>query len=108
MYSVRFDTSLTLSAFSKCHLCYRDLGLQNNVFSAILYYDYAMTVLSEIEYYWSPPKLSTNFVLFAVNRYIGLLGPIPVFFEYFFSTTEPVSLHHKISQLLTFLTVSAR
>ncbi|KAI0665123.1 hypothetical protein C8Q70DRAFT_1049292 [Cubamyces menziesii] len=74
MYSVRFDTSLTLSAFT------------------ILYYDYAMTVLSEIQYYWSPPKLSTSFVLFAVNRYIGLLGPIPVFFEYFFLTTESYSL----------------
>ncbi|KAI0328546.1 hypothetical protein GY45DRAFT_1326119 [Cubamyces sp. BRFM 1775] len=80
-YSVRFDTSLTLSAFT------------------ILYYDYAMTVLSEIEYYWSPPKLSTNFVLFAVNRYIGLLGPIPVFFEYFFLTTE--SLYHQAFAMMS-------
>ncbi|KAH9901072.1 hypothetical protein C8Q73DRAFT_786478 [Cubamyces lactineus] len=83
MYSVRFDTSLTLSAFT------------------VLYYDYAMTILSEIEYYWSPPKLSTNFVLFAVNRYIGLLGPIPVFFEYFFLTTESSAVLTSKSPLTT-------
>ncbi|KAI9065134.1 hypothetical protein FKP32DRAFT_524064 [Trametes sanguinea] len=68
--SVRWDTSLTLSALT------------------ILYYDYTVTVLSELQYYWSPPVPSVNFLLFAVNRYIGLLGPIPVFFEYFSETSE--------------------
>ncbi len=51
--------------------------------TAILYYDYALTVASEIEWYWSPPSFSLSSVLFALVRYYGLLGPIPVFFEYF-------------------------
>ncbi|CDO72855.1 hypothetical protein BN946_scf185002.g40 [Trametes cinnabarina] len=68
--SVRWDTSLTLAALTA------------------LYYDYAITILSEIQYYWSPPMLSINFLLFVVNRYVGLLGPIPVFFEYFMLTSE--------------------
>ncbi|KAI0362264.1 hypothetical protein OH77DRAFT_1491693 [Trametes cingulata] len=74
VYSVRWDTSLTLSAFT------------------ILYYDYAMTVFSEIEYYWSPPAPSLSFLLFVINRYVGLLGPIPVFFEYFAAVSEHVGL----------------
>ncbi|KAI0636828.1 hypothetical protein C8Q77DRAFT_1154725 [Trametes polyzona] len=69
-YSVRWDTSLTLSAFT------------------ILYYDYAMTFLSEVEYYWIPATPSLSFFLFVVNRYIGVLGPIPVFFEYFSELSE--------------------
>ncbi|TBU65674.1 hypothetical protein BD310DRAFT_911818 [Dichomitus squalens] len=63
--AVRLDSSLTLAAFS------------------ILYYDYALTITSEIEYYWNPPSMSAPFVLFVVSRYLGLLGPLPVFFEYF-------------------------
>ncbi|RDX50134.1 hypothetical protein OH76DRAFT_1513966 [Lentinus brumalis] len=51
--------------------------------TAILYYDYALTVASEIEWYWSPPSFSLSSCLFALIRYYGLLGPIPVFFEYF-------------------------
>ncbi|KAI0647193.1 hypothetical protein C8Q79DRAFT_611045 [Trametes meyenii] len=73
IYSVRWDTSMTLSAFT------------------ILYYDYVMTFLSEIEYYWSPPTPSVSFLLFTFNRYIGLFGPIPVFFEYFSALSEHVS-----------------
>ncbi|OSD08712.1 hypothetical protein PYCCODRAFT_1462908 [Trametes coccinea BRFM310] len=79
--SVRWDTSLTLSALT------------------ILYYDYAVTVLSELQYYWSPPVPSVNFLLFAVNRYIGLLGPIPVFFEYFLETSE--SLYHQAFAMMS-------
>ncbi|KAI8998506.1 hypothetical protein BD414DRAFT_533349 [Trametes punicea] len=83
MTSVRWDGSLTLAAFT------------------ILYYDYSVTVLSEIQYYWSPPTRSINFLLFAVNRYIGLLGPIPVFFEYFFSTSESSAVLTSKSPLTT-------
>ncbi|KAI0831459.1 hypothetical protein BC628DRAFT_1415956 [Trametes gibbosa] len=68
--SVRWDSSLTLSALT------------------ILYYDYAMTFFSELEYYWIPASPSLSFLLFVVNRYIGILGPIPVFFEYFSEMSE--------------------
>ncbi|TBU65673.1 hypothetical protein BD310DRAFT_836735, partial [Dichomitus squalens] len=63
--SVQFDTCITLAAFT------------------LLYYDYALTVTSEINWYWNPPSPSVPFVLFTVSRYFGLLGPIPVFLEYF-------------------------
>ncbi|RDX56615.1 hypothetical protein OH76DRAFT_1451700 [Lentinus brumalis] len=48
---------------------------------AVLYYDYALTVTSEIQWYWSPPSFSLSSFLFAISRYFGLLGPIPVFFD---------------------------
>ncbi|EIW60024.1 uncharacterized protein TRAVEDRAFT_70525 [Trametes versicolor FP-101664 SS1] len=76
-YSVRWDTSLTLSALT------------------ILYYDYAMTIFSEIEYYWIPAKHSLSFFLFVTNRYIGILGPIPVFFEYFSAVSEHRSVSNR-------------
>ncbi|TFK83481.1 hypothetical protein K466DRAFT_555009 [Polyporus arcularius HHB13444] len=62
--ALRVDTALTLAAFT------------------VLYYDYALTVTSEIQWYWSPPSFSLSSFLFAISRYFGLLGPIPVFFEY--------------------------
>lgn len=49
-----------------------------------------MTFLSEVEYYWIPAKPSFSFFLFVINRYIGILGPIPVFFEYFAELSEHV------------------
>ncbi|KAH9945993.1 uncharacterized protein BXZ73DRAFT_95506 [Epithele typhae] len=63
--AVRIDSSLTLAAFS------------------ILYYDFALTFFSEIEYFWSPPAFSPTFFLFVASRYFGVLGPLPVLFEYF-------------------------
>ncbi|KAI0720948.1 hypothetical protein C8T65DRAFT_825985 [Cerioporus squamosus] len=63
--ALRVDTALTLAAFT------------------VLYYDYALTVTSEIQWYWSPPSFSLSSFLFALSRYFGLLGPIPVFLEYF-------------------------
>lgn len=51
-----------------------------------------MTFLSEVEYYWIPAKPSLSFFLFVINRYIGILGPIPVFFEYFAEVSEHVSV----------------
>ena len=59
--------------------------------AAILYYDYAVTFFSEVQYYWMSASPSISFLLFVVNRYIGILGPIPVFFEYFSELSEHVS-----------------
>ncbi|TFK94561.1 hypothetical protein K466DRAFT_593401 [Polyporus arcularius HHB13444] len=75
--AMRVDAALTLAGFT------------------ILYYDYALTVASEIEWYWSPPSFSLSSCLFALIRYYGLLGPIPVFFEYFpVDISEAVSAVH--------------
>ncbi|KAI0807435.1 hypothetical protein C8Q74DRAFT_1362937 [Fomes fomentarius] len=74
IYAVRFDHSITLGAL------------------ALLYYDYALTISDELEYYWSPPSLSLSFALFVLNRYVGLLGSIPVFFEYTMAFAEQVAI----------------
>ena len=80
---VRFPLQLSVSVLSD--LIRKSL--------AILYYDYALTVMSEIQYFWSPPSFSPSFILFVISRYFGLLGPIPVFFEYFGIFPEHVSIH---------------
>lgn len=62
-----------------------------------------MTIFSEIEYYWIPAKHSLSFFLFVTNRYIGILGPIPVFFEYFSEVSEHVSVHLEFVRETTFV-----
>ncbi|KAI0807436.1 hypothetical protein C8Q74DRAFT_62440 [Fomes fomentarius] len=66
----------------------------NNMFVlmalTIRYYDYAITLTSEIEYYWNPPSLSVSFILFFVNRYVAVLGSIPVFSPYFMGSSQPI------------------
>ena len=49
----------------------------------MLYYDYTLTLSSEIEHFWKRARFSLVSVLFVVNRYLGLLGSIPVAMEYF-------------------------
>ena len=91
--AVRIDTSLTLAAFCEhMNFLFGGMVVLSRRYAAILYYDYALTVFSEIEYFWNPPSFSPSFALFAVSRYFGLLGPIPVFFEYFGVYPEHVSL----------------
>ncbi|TBU65690.1 hypothetical protein BD310DRAFT_911862 [Dichomitus squalens] len=64
----------------------------NNYFSAvgyaILFYDFSLTFSTEVEYFWKSANISLFSVLFAANRYFGLLGPIPTIFEYFTSPSE--------------------
>ncbi|KAI0669046.1 hypothetical protein C8Q78DRAFT_1080899 [Trametes maxima] len=68
--SVRFNNELTLVAF------------------AILYYDYLLTLSNEIDHFWRTTNLSVISVLFVVNRYLGLLGPVPSIVEYFANLPE--------------------
>lgn len=71
----------------------------------IRYYDYAITLTSEIEYYWNPPSLSASFILFLVNRYVAVLGSIPVFLPYFMGSSQPrchwIHLYHQIYAILS-------
>lgn len=87
IYAVRFDHSITLGAL------------------ALLYYDYALTINDELEYYWSPPSLSLSFALFVLNRYVGLLGSIPVFFEYTMAFAEQrcdhIQFYHQIYSIVS-------
>ncbi|KAI0780787.1 hypothetical protein BD413DRAFT_608031 [Trametes elegans] len=68
--SVRFNNSLALVAFT------------------VLYYDYSLTLFDEIEFFWKSANRSLVTVLFVINRYLGLLGPIPTALEYFTDLPE--------------------
>ena len=57
--------------------------------AAILYYDYLLTLSWEVERVWKTSGLNWGAGLFYLNRYVGLLGHIPVIFEYFWSTSNP-------------------
>ncbi|EED85708.1 predicted protein [Postia placenta Mad-698-R] len=49
------------------------------VFAALLYYDYTLTLSMEYEQFWKQQKrLSLVAVLIVLNRYVSLLGEIPV------------------------------
>ena len=56
----------------------------------MLYYDYSLTLSTEIEHFWKRARISLVSVLFVVNRYLGLLGSIPVALEYFVHFTPQV------------------
>ncbi|KAI0647196.1 hypothetical protein C8Q79DRAFT_1009322 [Trametes meyenii] len=49
---------------------------------AMLYYDYCLTFSMEVERFWRSARLSPVSILFVLNRYLGLLGPVPVLVEY--------------------------
>ncbi|EIW60023.1 uncharacterized protein TRAVEDRAFT_70524 [Trametes versicolor FP-101664 SS1] len=70
VYAVRFNNALVLVGFTT------------------LYYDYLLTLSDEIEHFWKSANLSIMSVLFVVNRYFGLLGPIAVVIEYFGDISE--------------------
>lgn len=58
---------------------------------ALLYFDYTLTLEREIEHFWKTARFNLVSSLFVVNRYLGLLGPIPVIFEYFVPLQPTVS-----------------
>ncbi|RDX56616.1 hypothetical protein OH76DRAFT_1336759, partial [Lentinus brumalis] len=80
--SVRFNNYLTL------------VGL------TVLYYDYCLTLFSEVEFFWKSASVSTVSVLFVIIRYYGLVGPIPLIFEYFVDLPEDISLIPSFSVML--------
>ena len=59
---------------------------------AILYYDYALTAISEFEFFWRSATVSLGSILFVFVRYFSLLGSIPVIIEYFVDLSEHVSI----------------
>ena len=63
-----------------------------NFVPAILYYDYTLTLGDEIDYFWNTAKMSLVSTLFVLNRYLGLLGPIPVIVEFFMTLPPLVSI----------------
>ncbi|KAI0665122.1 hypothetical protein C8Q70DRAFT_929897 [Cubamyces menziesii] len=51
--------------------------------AAILYYDYSLTLGAEVDRFWRVGRCSFVNILFVLNRYLALLGAIPVCFEFF-------------------------
>ncbi|KAI0328545.1 hypothetical protein GY45DRAFT_1254664 [Cubamyces sp. BRFM 1775] len=50
---------------------------------AILYYDYSLALGTEVDRFWRVGRWTFANVLFVLNRYLALLGTIPVIFEFF-------------------------
>lgn len=77
------------------------------VFAALLYYDYTLTLSMEYEQFWKQQKrLSLVAVLIVLNRYVSLLGEIPVIIFIFGNLDGEVSivvLMSKIVDVLRFL-----
>ncbi|KAI0063002.1 hypothetical protein BV25DRAFT_1915734 [Artomyces pyxidatus] len=75
----------------------------------ILYYDYALTIIMEIDVFW-PPKNRISFasVLYFLNRYLSVLGQVLVVYEIFVdSPTEHIALLQFLAAALCLLRVSA-
>jgi len=59
----------------------------------VLYYDYVLTFSTEYDQFWKhQTKLTPVNILFALNRYISLLGEIPIMF-YQFGSFDTKSCH---------------
>ncbi|KAI0673082.1 hypothetical protein C8Q78DRAFT_699086 [Trametes maxima] len=69
--------------------------LMNNYLAAasmaLLYYDYCLTLSAEVDRFWRSGKPSPTSIVFVLNRYLGLFGPIPAMFEFFGHFTPELS-----------------
>jgi len=57
--------------------------------TAILVYDYCLTLFAEVETCWGVGKLNWGLGLFYLNRYLTLFGYIPVMVQHFGATSNP-------------------
>ncbi|KAA1473148.1 hypothetical protein DENSPDRAFT_851409 [Dentipellis sp. KUC8613] len=65
----------------------------------VLYYDYALTFPAELEYYWRPGSFNWASGVFFINRYVALVGHLPVVYQCF---VPPSTIgRHKICKLDT-------
>lgn len=56
--------------------------------TALLYYDYILTLTTEIKRFWSTFKLTWTSLLYILNRVFSLLGHLPVVAVYFSELTS--------------------
>ncbi|KAI0647197.1 hypothetical protein C8Q79DRAFT_611506 [Trametes meyenii] len=68
----------------------------------LLYYDFCLTFTAEVERFWKTARLSLFSALFVLNRYLGLLGPIPVMLEYFGSYTPQLPATTEVPPVLRY------
>lgn len=57
--------------------------------TVILYYDYLLTVPAEVERFWSSKSFTWTCFFFYLNRYLSVLGHVPVAFDDFWITNSP-------------------
>lgn len=55
--------------------------------AAIVTYDYYLTFAEEVERFWMGGRLNWASGLFYLNRYLVLLGHIPIMLEFFWKTS---------------------
>ena len=58
------------------------------IWPAILIYDYCLTFVAEVERCWAVRRLNWALVFFYLNRYLTILGYIPIMLEYFWLTSN--------------------
>jgi hypothetical protein len=65
----------------------------------ILYYDYALTLPDEAERFWATRSITWASFFFYVNRYLCLLGHIPVMVQYYWDArrSAEVRIHLFVS-----------
>ncbi|KAF8199512.1 hypothetical protein BJ912DRAFT_921926 [Pholiota molesta] len=65
-------------------------SLQNadGFWPAILYYDYLLTLPMEVSRFWNSRRVTWGSSLFYGNRYLSLIGHIPVMFQYFWTGSD--------------------
>lgn len=61
----------------------------NLVSFVILYYDYALTLSSEVDRFWSSKSLTWASSFFYINRYLSLFGHIPIIVQDFWDFRLP-------------------
>jgi len=59
---------------------------------SILYYDYFLTLSKEVNSFWRAGSHSWASILFLVNRYMALLGHVPILFLVFWDPYQMKSL----------------
>lgn len=60
--------------------------------AVILYYEYVLTLPTEVRQYWQKGRWSLATVLFFLNRYVAIISHVPIVYEYFFQSSESVSV----------------
>lgn len=81
---------------SYCRVYLASFFTDNLHFSALLYYDYALTVTGEITHFWWYGSTSIVSILFFLNRYFTMFGQIPIALDLFGDIPEEVVFFHHL------------
>jgi hypothetical protein len=68
----------------------------------IIYYDYLLTLPMEVVRFWSLPDITWVSFFFYINRYLSVLGHLPLLFEVFWRTRNPTDRMDTCRHLQTY------